>query len=49
MSLEKFLENLDDPELARNHSAFIEVSDLSPAELGLFARAWFVLPRERRR
>lgn len=49
MSLEKFLENLDDPALSLGNSDFIEISDLSPAELGVFARAWFRLSRDRKR
>ena len=49
MSLEKFLENLADPFIPLSNSNFIEVSDLSPAELGVFARAWFRLALERRR
>ncbi len=49
MSLEKFLENLADPLVPLSNSDFIQVSDLSPEELGVFARAWFRLTLERRR
>ena len=49
MSLEKFLEDLADSSIPLVNSNFIEVSDLSPAELGIFARAWFRLSLERRR
>ena len=49
MSLETFLENLSDPSVSLSNSDFIEVSDLSPAELGVFARCWFRLSQERKR
>ncbi len=49
MSLERFLDTLADPAQPLGNSDFIEVSDLSPAELGIFARAWFRMPRDRRR
>ncbi len=49
MSLESFLDNLSDPAIPLSNSDFVEVSDLSPAELGVFARAWFGLSRERKR
>ena len=49
MSLEKFLDTLADPDIPLSNSDFIEVSDLSPSELGIFARAWFRLSLERRR
>ncbi len=49
MSLESFLENLADPSVSLANSNFIEISDLSPAELGVFARAWFRLSRDRKR
>ena len=49
MSLEKFLENLSDPSISLGNSDFIEISDLSPAELGVFARAWFSLSLDRKR
>ena len=49
MSLENFLENLADPALSLSNSDFIELSDLSPAELGVFARHWFRLSPERKR
>ena len=49
MSLEQFLENLSDPAIPLGNSDFIELSDLSPAELGVFARHWFLLSQERKR
>ena len=49
MSLDNFLENLADPALSLSNSDFIELSDLSPAELGVFARHWFRLSPERKR
>ena len=49
MSLERFLENLSDPAFSLGNSDFIELSDLSPSELGVFARHWFLLSRERKR
>ena len=49
MSLEQFLEALGDPSTTVAASDFVEVSDLLPEELGLFARTWFGLPAERQR
>lgn len=49
MSFEFFLENVLDPTGQIAAVDFHEVSDLSPEELGLFARAWFPIPIERRR
>ena len=49
MSLETFLENLADPAFPLSNSDFIELSDLAPAELGVFARHWFLLSQERKR
>lgn len=49
MSLEKFVETLADPEIEIPSSDFVEVSDLSPGELGNFAKAWFTIPVERQR
>ena len=49
MSLEDFLEALNDPSVNISSSDFVEASDLSPAELGVFAKAWFGLPAERQR
>ena len=49
MSLESFLETLVDPSVEVATSEFIEISDLSPEELGLFARTWFSVPVERQR
>jgi HEAT repeat protein len=49
MSLEKFLEFLVDPSVTVSTSDFIEVSDLSPGELGTFAKTWYNVPVERQR
>ena len=49
MPLEKFLEDLADPSVPLINSDFIEISDLSPAELGVFARSWFRLSQGRKR
>ncbi len=49
MSFEFFLENASDPTGHISAVDFHEVSDLSPEELGLFAKAWFPIPIERRR
>ena len=48
MPLEEFIESVTDPLEEVPTSEFIEVSDLSPSELGEFARAWFTVPVERR-
>jgi HEAT repeat protein len=47
MSLESFLESLADPSLDVPTSGFIELSDMSPEELGLFARTWWSIGLER--
>ena len=47
MSLESFLEAIADPAVEVSTSDFVEVSDLSPAELGRFARTWYGIPVER--
>ncbi len=49
MSLETFIESLADLEVEVPTGDFIEASDLSPSELGAFARAWFTIPVERQR
>ncbi|MFQ6027675.1 MAG: HEAT repeat domain-containing protein [Dehalococcoidia bacterium] len=49
MSLEKFLESVADPSVTIANADFVEVSDLSPSELGIFARGWFQIPVERQR
>ena len=49
MSLEQFLETLNDPSSTLAVPDFIEVSDLLPDELGLFARTWFTIETERKR
>ena len=48
MPLEEFIEAVTDPLEEVPTSEFIEISDLSPSELGVFARAWFTMPGERR-
>ena len=47
MSLEPFIQSLADPSSHVPSGDFIELSDLSPAELGVFARTWFTIPAER--
>jgi HEAT repeat protein len=49
MSMEKFLEYLLDSSTEVPMSDFVEVSDLSPSELGIFAREWLKIPVERQR
>jgi len=49
MSLESFLQTLADPSVNLPAAGFVEVCDLSPAELGKFAHAWYGLPVERQR
>jgi HEAT repeat protein len=49
MSLESFLQTLADLSVNVPATGFVEVCDLSPAELGKFARAWYGLPVERQR
>lgn len=49
MAFEEFLETLVDPSADVANADFIEMSDLSPSELGGFARAWFTIPVERQR
>ncbi len=49
MPLEEFVESLSDPQVEIPAADFVEVSDLSPSELGNFARAWFTIPVERQR
>ena len=49
MALEEFLEILADPSADVANADFVEISDLSPSELGGFARAWFTMPIERKR
>ena len=48
MSLEQFLETLNDETGPVPVSEFNEVSDLSPSELGVFARTWFGIELERK-
>ena len=47
MSLETFLESIADLSVQVLAADFVEASDLSPAELGQFAKTWFVTPLER--
>ncbi|MCH8225946.1 MAG: HEAT repeat domain-containing protein [Chloroflexi bacterium] len=47
MTLEPFIQNLADPSFRVPSGDFVELSDLSPAELGVFARTWFTIPAER--
>ena len=49
MSLESFLQTLADLSVNMPAAGFVEVCDLSPAELGKFAHAWYSLPVERQR
>ena len=49
MSLESFLQTLADLSVTVPAAGFVEVCDLSPAELGKFAHAWYGLPVERQR
>ena len=49
MSLESFLESLADTSTEVPASGFIEISDMSPEELGMFARTWLVIDVERQR
>ena len=49
MSMEKLLECLLDPSTEVPMSDFVEVSDLSPSELGIFAREWLKVPVDRQR
>ena len=49
MSLDSFFEAIADPSTNVPTTDFIEVSDLSPRELGRFARVWFSIPVERQR
>ena len=49
MSFELFLETVSDPTYDLPLSEFHEVSDLSPEELGQFAKSWLLLPMERQR
>ena len=49
MPLEEFLETLAEPTAEPGASEFVELSDLSPAELGVFARTWFSIDVERQR
>lgn len=47
MSLEPFIQNLADASAQVASADFVELSDLSPSELGMFARTWFTIPKDR--
>ncbi len=47
MSLESFLEAITDPSVDVPAADFVEASDLSPSELGTFAKTWFGMAVER--
>ncbi|PKB82771.1 MAG: hypothetical protein BZY88_03760 [SAR202 cluster bacterium Io17-Chloro-G9] len=49
MSLDLFLETLGDPSVQIETADFIELSDLTPEELGSFAWVWFDIPLDRQR
>ena len=49
MSLESFLESLEDTSTNVPASEFFELSDMLPEELGMFARTWLGIDVERRR
>jgi len=49
MPLEEFLEALADPAADTPVGEFVELSDLAPAELGVFARTWFGIDAEHQR
>ena len=49
MALDLFLETLADLSNQVEAGDFIELSDLTPEELGAFARVWFDIPLERQR
>ena len=49
MALEEFLEILADTTADVANADFVEMSDLSPSELGAFARAWYTITVERQR
>jgi HEAT repeat protein len=49
MSLESFLESLESTSIDVPASEFIEVSDMLPQELGMFARTWLRMEEERKR
>lgn len=49
MSMEEFLQSLVDLSVEVPTSDFVEISDLSPAELGTFAKEWFRIPVDRQR
>ena len=48
MSLETSIQQISEPEVTLSFQTLIELSDLSPKELGTFARAWYKVPSERK-
>ena len=48
MSLEKCLEHISDEGRPLSHSVLIDLSDLAPAELGIFVRTWVKVGLERK-
>ena len=49
MSLEKCMEHIAEEGADLDHPTLTELSDLTPAELGAFARAWFGVSSQRKR
>lgn len=49
MSLETCIQQISEPEASLSFQALIELSDLSPKELGMLARAWYKVTPERKR
>ena len=48
MSLDGCLEHISEADAPLNHQLLLELSDLAPAELSMFARAWYKVAIERR-
>ena len=49
MSLERCLQHISEEDTPLSHPVLVELSTLSPAELGRFARVWFEVAPQRRR
>ena len=49
MSLDSCLEHISEADTPLNNQLLLELSDLAPAELGMFARVWFKADADRRR
>ena len=49
MALEEFLESIAESDEQIPATEFVELSDMTPEELGAFARTWFDLSLERQR